>query len=597
MALNLFASLPICNFLRAALPSRGPTHFKSLVTSRSDIVPSSVQCKVSNKISSSNDIVRRSANYQPPIWDYDYIQSLRSEYLGEEYTGQVNKLKEQVRMMLHKVVGPLEQLELIDTLQRLGLFYHFESEMKRILEALYNNDNCGDTWKEENLYVTALKFRLLRQHGYKVSEEVFNSYMEGGSFKRYLCDDTKGMLSLYEASFLSIEGENSLDEAREFSKKHLQEFVNHNNDQYLSTMVSHALELPLHWRILRVEARWFIDVYRSKEDMNPIMLELAKLDFNIVQATHQEDLKQVSRWWRSIGLGEKLSFVRNRLTENFFWTVGCTFHPRFGYSRRISTKANLIITVIDDVYDVYGTLDELELFTDAVESWNINAMDGLPDYMKMCFLALQNLVNEMAFDTLKEQGFHIIQYFKKSWENLCRAYLLEAKWYYNGYTPSLQEYLDNAWVSVSVPTILLNTYFSATNPITKEALDFFEECPNIIRWSSMIIRLVDDLGTSKFELERGDVPKSIQCYMNETGASEEDAYEYIRCLISAIWKKINEERAETSPFSDTFIEIIFNIVRVAHCMYQYGDGHGVGNHETKDCLLSLFVQPIPLQRD
>ena len=41
-------------------------------------------------------------------------------------------------------------------------------------------------------------------------------------------------------------------------------------------------------------------------------------------------------------------------------------------------------------------------------------MDGLPDYMKMCFLALQNLVNEMAFDTLKEQGFHIIQYFKKS---------------------------------------------------------------------------------------------------------------------------------------------------------------------------------------
>ena len=128
-----------------------------------------------------------------------------------------------------------------------------------------------------------------------LSAEVFNSFKEGGSFKRYLCDDTKGMLSLYEASFLSIEGENRLDEAREFSKKHLQEFVNHNNDQYLSTIVSHAFELPLHWRMLRVEARWFIDVYRSKEDMNPILLKLAKLDFNMVQATHQEDLKQVSR--------------------------------------------------------------------------------------------------------------------------------------------------------------------------------------------------------------------------------------------------------------------------------------------------------------
>ena len=68
------------------------------------------------------------------------------------------------------MVDPLEQLELIDTLQRLGLSYHFESEMKRILEGLYNNYHCGNTRKEENLYVTALKFRLLRQHGYKVSE-------------------------------------------------------------------------------------------------------------------------------------------------------------------------------------------------------------------------------------------------------------------------------------------------------------------------------------------------------------------------------------------------------------------------------------------
>ena len=74
-------------------------------------------------------------------------------------------------MMLHKVVDPLGQLELIDILQRLGISYHFEGEIKRILEGLNNNIDHGsdaDTLKTKNLYATALKFRLLRQHGYIV---------------------------------------------------------------------------------------------------------------------------------------------------------------------------------------------------------------------------------------------------------------------------------------------------------------------------------------------------------------------------------------------------------------------------------------------
>jgi (-)-alpha-terpineol synthase len=77
-----------------------------------------------------------------------------------------------------------------------------------------------------------------------------------------------------------------------------------------------------------------------------------------------------------------LSFARDRLMENFFWTVGVIFQPQFGYSRRMSTKVNALITTIDDVYDVYGTLDELELFTNAVERLELIAL-----HMK-CFIWL-----------------------------------------------------------------------------------------------------------------------------------------------------------------------------------------------------------------
>jgi (-)-alpha-terpineol synthase len=86
--------------------------------------------------------------------------------------------------------------------------------------------------------------------------------------------------------------------------------------------------------------------------------------------------------------------------------------------------------------------------------------------------------------------------------------------------------------------------------------------------------------------------------MNETGASEEDAREYIRSLISATWKKMNGEKfVSHHPFSPTFIEIAMNIARMSQCMYQHGDGHSVEDGETKDRVLSLLIHPIPLYKE
>ena len=41
-------------------------------------------------------------------------------------------------------------------------------------------------------------------------------------------------------------------------------------------------------------------------------------------------------------------------------------------------------------------------------------MDQLPYYMKLCFHVLHSSTNEMAFDTLKDQGVHVVPYLKKA---------------------------------------------------------------------------------------------------------------------------------------------------------------------------------------
>ncbi|XVF88975.1 hypothetical protein PTKIN_Ptkin19aG0094600 [Pterospermum kingtungense] len=342
-----------------------------------------------------------------------------------------------------------------------------------------------------------------------------------------------------------------------------------------------------------LETRWYVDMYTMKEDKNPIILELAILNYNTNQALYQEDLKHASKWWKDLGLGERLSFARDRLMEHFLWGLAMNCDPQSGKSRIILTKVASLITSIDNVYDVYGTLDELELFTEAVERWDMNAIERLPDYMKLCFRALFNTINEMAFDTFKEQGIDVTPFLRKLWTNLCKAYLLEAKWYYSEYKPTLQEYLDNAWISIPGPVMLGHAYL-VTDSITKEGLQsFVEHGPNIINWSSIVFRLTDDLGTASDELKRGDVLKAIQSYMNDSGASEEEAGEHIWKLIDVTWKKMNEDLISKSIFSEKFIEICMNLPRMSHSMYQYGDGQGIVDGMTKDRVLSLIVHPIP----
>ena len=63
----------------------------------------------------------------------------------------------------------VDTMNLIDTLERLGISYHFENEIEDKLQQFfdlnmdYNDDEAYD------LYTVALHFRLFRQHGHPIS--------------------------------------------------------------------------------------------------------------------------------------------------------------------------------------------------------------------------------------------------------------------------------------------------------------------------------------------------------------------------------------------------------------------------------------------
>ncbi|KAE8660928.1 Isoprene synthase [Hibiscus syriacus] len=220
--------------------------------------------------------------------------------------------------------------------------------------------------------------------------------------------------------------------------------------------------------------------------------------------------------------------------ESFFCTVGMVPEPQFSNCTMFLTKTIKLVTILDDVY---GTVDELEL-------WDVNILNDLPDYMKSCFLALYNTVNEIASDILKEQGEVVLPYLTNAWADLLKAFLQEAKWSYQEQTPKFEEYLENAWMSVSGPLQLIHAYFLLGHGRAKEELECLEKYHNLLRWPSVIFRLCNDI------------------------ASFKSAREHMNKLIDEAWKKMNREGFEGCGFDEVFIATALNIARLSHCLYQ-----------------------------
>lgn len=72
------------------------------------------------------------------------------------------------------------------------------------------------------------------------------------------------------------------------------------------------------------------------------------------------------RWWADLQFDSKLPEFRSRVVEAYFWAVAISFEPCYSLVRIMYAKMICAITVADDLYDAYGTADELDLYTKAI---------------------------------------------------------------------------------------------------------------------------------------------------------------------------------------------------------------------------------------
>ncbi|KAE8681046.1 Delta-cadinene synthase isozyme A [Hibiscus syriacus] len=464
--------------------------------------------------------------------------------------------------------------------QRLGVAYHFQKEIEDILHIIHEHgveDN-----KSHDLYTTAVRFRLLREHGFNVPSESFNKFKdEKGDFKGSLISDVRGLQELYEAANFGFHGEDILEEALAFTNSHLK-LAQTRVPCPLSIQIANALNRPLRKSLPRLVARSYISIYEQYGSQDETLVKFA----STTSAQGGDNIVLDFRWWKGLDVRTNFPFIRDRLVEGYLWVLGVYFEPHYTIARKFAAKVTAMSSIVDDIYDAYGTHEELDIFTKAIDRWDINCMDQLPNYMKLCYAELLNVYKEMEELMIEQGKLYRVEFVK---EAVCIS-----KWHHENHTPTLEEYMPTALKSSGYELLAVTSFVGMEDTITEETFVWASNNPKILRASTLVARLMNDIASHKFEQERGHVVSAVECYIKQYGASEEEACVELNKQVKNAWKDTNEAFLKPTAVPHQALNRILNLTRVIDLIYRDEDAYTHSGEAVKTSITSLLIDPIPI---
>ncbi|CAH1433383.1 unnamed protein product [Lactuca virosa] len=539
--------------------------------------------------------VRPLANFPPSVWGDRFLSFSLDNTELEGYAKAMEEPKEEVRrLIVNPTMDSNKKLSLIYSVHRLGLTYLFLQEIEAQLDIIFKAFKLQD-YDEVDLYTTSINFQVFRHLGHKLPCDVFNKFKDSssGTFKESITNDVKGMLGLYESAQLRLRGESILDEASAFTVTQLKSVVN-TLEGKLAQQVLQSLKRPFHQGMPMVEARFYFSNYDEECSTHESLVKLAKLHFNYLQLQQKEELRIVSKWWKDMRFQETTPYIRDRVPEIYLWILGLYFEPRYSLARIIATKITLFLVVLDDTYDAYATIEEIRLLTDAINRWDISAIEQIPEYIRPFYKILLDEYAELEKQLAKEGRAKSVIASKEAFQDIARGYLEEAEWTSSGYVASFPEYMKNGLITSAYNVISKSALVGMGEMVSEDALAWYESHPKTLQASELISRLQDDVMTYQFERERGQSATGVDSYIKTYGVSEKEAIFELNKMIENAWKDINEGCLKPREVSMDLLAPILNLARMIDVVYRYDDGFTFPGKTMKEYITLLFVGSSPM---
>ncbi|KAK3025100.1 hypothetical protein RJ639_044340 [Escallonia herrerae] len=488
------------------------------------------------------------------------------------------------------------RLCVVDNLERLGIDRHFNIEIRNVLDEAYR---CWLQGEEEifmDAATSAMAFRILRMSGYDVSSDALTQVIKEESCYNSLgghLKETSDVLELYRASQLTIyEDESALEEQNSLSSDFLkQNLLNRSIPsnrlaRYVSKEVDDALNFPFHASLERITNRRNIEHYNvdntrilkssycSSHFSNKDFLKLAVEDFNICQSIHREELKYLERWVVELSL-DKLKFARQRAAYCYFSAAASFFSPELSDARISWAKNGVLTTVVDDFFDVGGSIEELLNLIQLFEKWDVNGeTDFCSEEVRIIFLALRQTICEIGEQAFRRQARSVTSHIVEIWLNLLHSMLKEAEWARDMFVPTINEYMTNGYVSFALGPIVLPALYLVGPELSEEVVRSFE-LNNLFKLMSTTGRLLNDIQSFKRESREGKLNAVSLHMMHSSGSvTEEEAIGEMKGFIDGrrreLLRLVLQERDSIVP--RVCKDLFWKMSKVLHLFYIKDDG-------------------------
>ncbi|CAM0908248.1 unnamed protein product [Alopecurus aequalis] len=537
-----------------------------------------------------------SNKFAPSVWGDFFVTYVPpvSQKSVDWTKERAEQLKGQVRQSFEErkdTMTMADALTYVDTLERLGIDNHFREEIGVALKCAQSGlieSHCSS-----DLHIAALQFRLLRQHGLWISADVFDKFRDGqGNFSQSLRSEPKALLSLYNSAHMATPEEVALDDTIAFARENL-EAIKGKVGSPIAEQISRALDIPLPRFTRRIETMHYIDEYDREGVYDEVLLELARINFNLVRRLHLKEIKDLSLWWRDLYDTVKLPYARDRLVENYFWTCGMLHEEEYSRARMFFAKTFGMLSLLDDTFDVHANLEECKLLNGAMQKWDKSEVSALPEYLQMLYV--KTLCNFQQFeDALEPNHKYRMSYIKKAYKLSSEYYLREAILSSEKYRPSFKEHEEISIMTSGLSMLTLVTLMGYDDVAAQEVFEWVYTVPVMVRAGCQVTRFLNDMSSYKLGKHKKDMPSAVECYMIENNMTGEEAMAAVAALLENRWRVLNRETMEIDRVLLPAAEVVVNMARTNEIIYLKGrDAYTFGG-DLKELVTAVFLKTVPL---